>query len=137
MKKITIFTSGIAQGNPGPAAIGVRVIDARGTVVREESEAIGNASGTFAAYHAVLRGLQAACEVFGKSTKDMQVEVWLDSDLVKRQLNAEHQIKEPGYVPYFIEIHNLKVAAFPRLTFTLAQREYNKDATRLAKEALL
>ncbi|MEN9920796.1 MAG: ribonuclease putative phosphoglycerate mutase [Candidatus Parcubacteria bacterium] len=136
MKKITIFTDGASRGNPGPAAIGVQVVDARGAVVREVSETIGNATNNIAEYYAVMRGLQVSKEVFGKSTKDLQVEVKLDSELVKKQLNAEYQIKEPGLVPYFIEIHNMQVASFPRLTYTHVRREFNKEADRLANEAL-
>ncbi len=136
MKKITIFTDGGSRGNPGPAAVGVQVVDAMGTVVREVSETIGNATNNFAEYHAVLRGLQTAKEVYGKSTKDMQVEVKLDSELVKKQLSGEYQIKEPGLVPYFIEIHNMRVASFPRITFTHVRREHNQEADRLVNKAL-
>lgn len=135
MKKITIFAGGVSRGNPGPAAVGAQIIDARGTVVREVSEAIGNAGNNFAAYHAVLRGLQTAVEVFGKSTKDMQVELKLDNDFVKKQLNGEYQIKEPGLVPYFIEIHNMRVSSFPRLTYAHISREFNKEVDRLVSEA--
>lgn len=136
MKKITIYTDGGSRGNPGPAAIGAQIIDAKGTVVREVSETIGNATNNFAEYHAVMRGLQTAKEIFGKSTKEMEVEVRLDSELVKKQLNAEYQIKEPGLVPHFIEIHNLRVSSFPKLTFTHVRREFNKEADRLVNEAL-
>lgn len=136
MRKITIFTDGGSRGNPGPAAVGIQIVDARGTVVREVSETIGNATNNFAEYYAVMRGLQVAKEVFGKSTKDMQVEVKLDSELVKKQLNAEYQIKEPGLVPYFIEIHNMRIAFFPRLTYTHIRREFNKEADRLVNQAL-
>ena len=132
MKKITIFTSGVSKGNPGPAAIGVQVVDARGSVLRGEAQAIGNANSTFAAYNAALLGLQLAREVFGKSTKDLQVELHLDNDRVKKQLNAELPITEPGFVPYCIEIHNLKVAYFPKLTIHLARPEHNKVAHSLA-----
>ncbi len=61
----------------------------------------------------------------------------LDSELVKKQLNAEYQIKEPGLVPYFIEIHNLRVSNFPHITFTHIPREKNKEADRLANEAMV
>lgn len=129
MKKITIFTDSAVRGNPGPAAVGVQVTDARGAVVREITEAIGNATSGYAGYYAAMRGLQEAKEVFGKSTKSLQVELHITNELVKRQLNAEHPIKEPGLVPYFIEIHNLKVTAFPKLSVVLARREQNKKVT--------
>jgi ribonuclease HI len=136
MKKITIFTDGGSRGNPGPAAVGVQIVDAKGTVVREVSEAIGNATNNYAEYHAVLRGLQTAVEVFGKSTKATHVEIKLDSELVKKQLNGEYQIREPGLVPYFIEIHNMRVASFPHITFMHIRREFNKEADRLVNKAL-
>lgn len=136
MKKITIFTDGGSRGNPGPAAVGVQIVDARGTVIREVSETIGNATNNFAEYFAVVRGLQIARDVFGKSTKSTHVEVKLDSELVKKQLNSEYQIKEPGLVPFFIEIHNMRVASFPHITFTHISREFNKEADRLVNQAL-
>lgn len=136
MKKITIFTDGGSRGNPGPAAVGAQIVDAKGAVIKEVSEAIGNATNNFAEYHAVVRGLQTAKEIFGKSTKDMEVEIKLDSELVKKQLNGEYQIKEPGLVPFFIEIHNMRVSAFPNIIFTHVRREFNKEADRLVNEAL-
>lgn len=117
METITIITSGTAQGNPGPATIDVRVIDDAGTVVVEVSETIGNGTDNFASYYAVLRGLQTAIDRFEEKTKESMFQIKLDNELVKKQLNAESQIKEPGLVPYFIEIHNLRVSNFPNLTF--------------------
>ncbi|MEK7462505.1 MAG: ribonuclease HI family protein [Patescibacteria group bacterium] len=136
MEIITIFTDGGSRGNPGPAAIGAQIVDAKGKVVREVSEAIGNATNNFAEYYAVVRGLEAAKEQFGKKTKELHFEIKLDSELVKKQLNGEYQIKEPGLVPHFILIHNLRVSSFPNLTLTHVRREFNKEADRLVNEAL-
>lgn len=136
MDTITIFTDGGSRGNPGPAAIGAQIVDAEGKVLKEVSEKIGNATNNFAEYVAVARGLQAAKEHFGKKTKELQFELKLDSELVKKQLNGEYQIKDVGLVPHFIEIHNLRVAHFPNLTLTHVRREFNKEADRLVNEAL-
>ena len=136
METITIFTDGGARGNPGPAAIGVYMVGADGTVLKEVSETIGNATNNFAEYQAVMRGLQTAKEHFGKKTKELQFEIKLDSELVKKQLNGEYQIKEPGLVPHFIEIHNMRVSSFPNLTLTHVRRELNKEADRLVNKAL-
>lgn len=136
MEKIIIYTDGGARGNPGPAAIGVYITDAGGTVLKEVSEAIGNATNNYAEYLAVSRALEVAKQHFGKKTKDIAFEIRLDSELVKKQLNAEYQIKEPGLVPLFIAIHNLRVSAFPHLTLTHVRRELNKEADRLVNEAL-
>lgn len=136
METITIFSDGGSRGNPGPAAVGAQMLDSRGKVLKEVSETIGNATNNFAEYHALMRGLQVAKEHFGKRTKEIHFELKLDSELVKKQLNGEYQIKEPGLVPYFIEIHNLRVSSFPNLTLTHVPREQNKEADRLANEAL-
>tara|TARA_B100001146_G_C16154563_1_gene422750 strand:+ start:608 stop:1042 length:435 start_codon:yes stop_codon:yes gene_type:complete len=136
MEQITIFSDGGSRGNPGPAAVGAQIVDAAGKVVREVSETIGNATNNYAEYMAVIRGLQTAKDVYGKKTKELQVELKLDSELVKKQLNGEYQIKEAGLVPLFIEIHNLRVASFPNLVLTHVRREFNKEADRLVNEAL-
>lgn len=136
MKKITIFTDGGSRGNPGPAAVGAQILDAENTVLKEVSETIGNATNNYAEYFAVIRGLQVAKEILGKNSKETLVEIKLDSELVKKQLNAEYQIKEAGLVPLFIEIHNMRVASFPNLTLTHVRREFNKEADRLVNEAL-
>ncbi len=136
METIIIYTDGGARGNPGPAGIGVYVTDAKGTMVMEYAQAIGNSTNNFAEYQAVATGLQVIKQKFGKRTKDMQFELRLDSELVKKQLNAEYQIKEAGLVPLFIEIHNLRVSAFPHLTLTHVPRAQNKEADRLVNEAL-
>lgn len=136
MEKITIYTDGGSRGNPGPAAIGVYMIDEANKIVKEVAEKIGNATNNFAEYQAVMRGLQVAKQQFGKKTKDIQFELKLDSELVKKQLNGEYQIKELGLVPHFIEIHNLRVASFPHLKLTHVPREQNKEADRLVNKAL-
>jgi len=136
METVTIFTDGGSRGNPGPAAVGAQILDANGKVLKEVSEKIGNATNNYAEYFAVIRALQSAKELFGKRTKELQFELKLDSELVKKQLNSEYQIKDIGLVPHFIEIHNLRVSSFPNLILTHVRRELNKEADRLVNEAL-
>jgi ribonuclease HI len=136
MEKIIIYTDGGARGNPGPAAIGVQVQDDKGKVLKEVSQTIGNSTNNIAEYMGVVEGLKAVKELFGKKTKEMEFEVRMDSELIQKQLSAEYQIKEPGLIPYFIEIHNMRVASFPNLTLIHVKREKNKEADRLVNEAL-
>lgn len=136
MQSITIFTAGNSQGNPGPAAIGVAILGEDGQVIKELAERIGNATSDFAEYQAVMRGLQTVKELFGQKTNTMQFELKLKSELVKKQLNGEFQINEPGLVPHFMEIHNMRVSSFPHLIFTHIGSEFNKEADRLVNEAL-
>ena len=136
MEKIIVYTDGGARGNPGPAAIGVQVQNAAGEVLAEVSETIGNSTNNFAEYQAVATALETLKQRFGKKTKELDIELRLDSELVQKQLSHQYQIKEPGLVPLFIEIHNLRVANFPHLTFTHVKRANNKEADRLVNEAL-
>ena len=136
MEKIVAYTDGGARGNPGPAAVGVYIIDSGDQVLKEVKEFIGNSTNNFAEYQGVLTALQTLKALYGKKTKEMDVEIRMDSELVKKQLNHEYQIKEPGLVPMFIEIHNLRVSNFPNLTLTHVPREKNKEADRLVNEAL-
>lgn len=136
MKKVIAYTDGGARGNPGPAGIGVHIEDASGAMLKEVKEYIGNSTNNFAEYQAVAKALQTLKAMYGKQAKEMEVELRMDSELVKKQLNGEYQIKEPGLVPLFIEIHNLRVANFPNLTLTHVRREKNKEADRLVNEAI-
>lgn len=136
MEKIVAYTDGGARGNPGPAGIGVQIQSSDGTVLEESSQFIGNSTNNFAEYQAVMLALQTLKKKYGKRSKEMEFEIRLDSELVKKQLSGEYQIKEPGLVPNFIEIHNMRVSNFPHLTFRHVPREKNKDADRLANEAM-
>lgn len=136
MKKVIAYTDGGARGNPGPAGIGVYIVDSESKVLQEVSEFIGNSTNNFAEYQAVAAALNTLKKIYGKKSKDMEFELRMDSELVKKQLNNEYQIKDPGLVPMFIEIHNLRVANFPNLTITHVPREQNKEADRLANEAM-
>jgi ribonuclease HI len=136
MEKIIAYTDGGARGNPGIAGIGIQIQDEHGKVLREVSQFLGNATNNFAEYNGVMVALQTLKAMFGKKTKEMSFEIRMDSELVKKQLNGEYQIKEPGLVPYFIEIHNMRVSGFPHITFTHIPREKNKEADRLSNEAM-
>ncbi len=136
MENIIAYTDGGARGNPGPAGAGVYIQDANGAVLKEVSQFLGNATNNFAEYNGVLIALQTLKSMYGTKTKQMHFEIRMDSELVKKQLNNEYQIKEPGLVPYFIEIHNMRVSSFPHLTLTHVPREKNKEADRLSNVAM-
>lgn len=136
MEKLICYTDGGSRGNPGPAGIGISIQDTSGTVLKEVSEFLGNGTNNMAEYHAVMVALEAMQKMLGKKSKETEVEVRMDSELVQKQLSGQYQIKEPGLIPQFIAIHNLRVAHFPHITFVHIPREKNKDADRLANEAM-
>lgn len=136
MKKVIVYTDGGARGNPGPAGAGAILFNDKGEVLKEVSQFLGHRTNNWAEYEAVALGLQAVKKMFGNETKKIHVEVKLDSELVTRQLNNEYQIKEETLFPQYIKVHNMLVKDFPHITFTHVRREQNKDADRLANEAM-
>lgn len=136
-KKITIYTDGGARGNPGPAGIGVVITDGEDKILKEISKSLGESTNNWAEYEAVIAGLQTLKKMFGAAKlKNFDIEVKLDSQLVARQLSGEYQIKETSLFPQFIKIHNMQVKDFPRIKFSYIPREKNKEADRLANEAM-
>lgn len=136
MKKVICYTDGNARSNPGLAAIGVYITDENEVMMGEVGQSIGNSTNNFAQYQAVLVGLQTLLMMFGDEMVITEVEIRLASELIKKQLNGETPINEPGFVPMFIEIHNMRVVSFPHITFTLISPEENTEANRLVNEAL-
>jgi ribonuclease HI len=130
MKKLIIHTDGGARGNPGPAGIGVYIQDENGTVVREHSRYLGETTNNVAEYTAVIDALEIAQELGAE-----QVDFFLDSELVVRQLNGQYKVKNPALAQLFLNIHNLRLG-FAKTTFTHVRREQNKDADRLSNVAM-
>jgi len=134
MKKVTVFTDGGARGNPGPAGIGVQILDESHKVLGELSEYIGEATNNIAEYTAVQRALEHMQEVF-PDTKALQVDFKLDSQLVERQLNGSYKVEDVTLKSYFDAI-KIQVDLFASVTFTHVLRAENKEADRLANEAM-
>lgn len=131
-EKIIMFTDGGSRGNPGPAAVGVYVE----TLGKKIGECIGNKTNNDAEYEALILGLQKTKQFIGKEkAKQAELQCYLDSELVVKQLNHEYKLKEPRIQQYFIEIWNLMLE-YRKVTFTHVPREKNKVADALVNEAL-
>lgn len=137
MKCITIFTDGGARGNPGPAGAGAVVIGNDGKILKEVSKFLGKCTNNWAEYEAIILGLKELKKLIPeKERKNISVKIMLDSELITRQLSGLYQIKEPTLFPQYIAVHNMRVKDFPHITFTHIPREKNKEADRLANEAM-
>jgi ribonuclease HI len=88
--EIILFCDGSVRGNPGPAGIGVVVLDAQGNILRRFGEQIPPCTNNEAEYHALVRGLHE-CLRLGAS----QVDVYMDSDLVRLQVLGNYQVNAP------------------------------------------
>ncbi len=137
MRKIVIYTDGGARGNPGPSGAGAYITDEDGKKIKEISKFLGVKTNNYAEYEAVILGLSELKKIIPKEErKNVSVEVRMDSELVVRQLSGKYQIKEESLFPQFIKVWNIKVADFPHISFVHIPREKNKEADRLANEAM-
>jgi hypothetical protein len=136
MNNIVCSVGSETRGNPGPAAIAVVVYETDTVVVSEVSKSIGNASENFAEYYAVMIGLQTLQNLYAQETQNMNFELRLSNEFVAKQLNSESQINDPGLVPMFIEVHNMRVVSFPQLTITLVTPAENSAVGTLVTQVL-
>lgn len=130
MKKLIIYTDGGARGNPGPAGLGVIIYNEKQEVVAELSEYLGVSTNNQAEYQAVIAALKKAQELGAK-----EVDFFLDSELVVRQLNREYKVKNQELAPLFLAIHNLSIN-FKKIIYTHIPREKNARADALANQAM-
>ncbi len=136
-RKIIIYTDGGARGNPGPAGAGAYITDEAGKEIKGVSKFLGVRTNNYAEYEAVILGLSELKKIISKEErKNISIEIRMDSELVQRQLSGKYQIKEESLFPLFIKIWNMKVADFPEISFIHIPREKNKEADRLANEAM-
>jgi ribonuclease HI len=128
--KLIIYTDGGARGNPGPAGIGAVLKNEKGETVEEISEYIGETTNNQAEYRAVLAAMEKA-----KKLGAGELQFFLDSELVVRQLNREYKVRDKELAPLFMKIYNGSMS-FKKVTFKHVRRELNAAADRLVNEAL-
>ncbi|GAB4274584.1 MAG: hypothetical protein Kow0056_03070 [Coriobacteriia bacterium] len=129
-RRFVLRADGGSRGNPGPAATGYVLQDPEGRVVAQSGEAIGVATNNVAEYRALISGLKRAQEEGVRS-----LDVFLDSELVVRQLNGEYRVKNEGLAPLFEEARNL-IGGFDDVRIAHVPREENAAADALVNAAL-
>lgn len=129
--KLIIETDGGARGNPGPAGIGVVVLDEHGKILEEHAEYLGKTTNNQAEYKAAILGLKRAVALGATS-----VEVRADSELLVRQANGEYKVKNPDIGYRFIELKNLETQLGGRVRYVHVRREKNLRADKLSNDAM-
>lgn len=138
--KVIVYTDGGARGNPGPSAIGVVIENPAKSLLSDHGaqygEYIGEKTNNQAEYEAVIFALKKLKALVGKKkTKETEVEVRMDSELVVRQLGGIYKIEEPNLKPLFVDVWNLKMD-FKKIEFVHIPREKNKAADRMVNRVL-
>jgi len=137
MRRVIIYTDGGSRGNPGPGAIGVVFCNEKGEIFKKYSQYLGeNFTNNEAEYQAAIFAFKKFKSLFGsKLAKNSEIELKSDSELLIKQLKGEYKILEPKIQTLFITLWNLKLD-FKKIKFTFIHREKNKEADKLANEAL-
>jgi ribonuclease HI len=128
--KLILFSDGGARGNPGPAGIGVVIFNENKEQIAEISEYIGETTNNQAEYRAIIAALGKASQLGAKD-----LECFLDSELVVKQLNGEYKVKNKDLQPRFLEVKSL-LSNFSSVRFSHVRREANKLADALANKAM-
>ena len=128
--KLIIYTDGGARGNPGPSGIGAVILDDKKNLIAEISEYIGETTNNQAEYRAVVAAIKKAKELGA-----MEIQFYLDSQLVVEQLNGNYKVKNKGLQPLFVSVYNDSLS-FKKVTYSHIPREQNKEADKLANMAM-
>lgn len=120
---------GGSRGNPGPAGYGVRIEQDDGTIT-ELKESLGMATNNVAEYGGLLAALRWAV---AQGIRTLHIRS--DSELLVKQMRGDYRVKNAGLQPLYEEARGL-IRQVGRVTFEHVRREFNKDADRLANEAM-
>ncbi|HEY1042057.1 MAG TPA: reverse transcriptase-like protein [Candidatus Paceibacterota bacterium] len=133
--RFTIYADGGSRGNPGPAGSGAIIRNESGETVATVSEYLGVSTNNVAEYTAVLRALEKLAAMLESTSKEADVEVRMDSMLVVRQMSGEWKIKHENMKPLAASTNEV-IQRFRSVSFAHVYREDNKDADKLANEAM-
>ena len=129
-QRLILRTDGGSRGNPGPAGAGVIIESAAGKVLAQGHKFLGKITNNQAEYHALILGLQAVARY-----QPLAVQVFLDSELVVKQMNGQYQVKDAGLLPLHQEAKRL-AAVLPEVSFAHVPRSQNHRADALANAAM-
>lgn len=132
IERVKLFTDGACRGNPGPGAIGFRILDENNNVLEEFAECIGRTTNNKAEYLALIKGLDCAA----RHTRGT-VYCFLDSELVINQISGVWRLRNDELRRLFFNVEEKK-RAFREVTFTHVRRNNQqiKKVDRLLNRAL-
>ena len=132
-KQIACFHANIdggSRGNPGPAAYGVVMRDARGEVVASLKKYIGQNTNNVAEYFALIAALDYA-QAHG--IRALRVES--DSELLVKQMRGQYKVKSEELKPLFERAKKMS-QTLEMFRIEHVYREQNREADALVNQAL-
>ena len=130
MTRLILYTDGAARGNPGPAAMGIVLTDAKGKEIEAYGQAIGETTNNEAEYRALLWGLERA-----RANHADELLIRTDSELLARQLDGTYRVRAENLKPLFEQAQS-EIARFAHVSIHHIPRGQNRRADALANKAL-
>jgi ribonuclease HI len=127
---LVAHSDGGARGNPGPAGYGVVVQDEAGRKIAALSEYLGHQTNNFAEYQGLIAALEYAVKNGHKALK-----VISDSELLVRQIKGIYKVQNPSLRDLHARAKEL-ISKLEWFSIGHALREHNREADRLANEAM-
>jgi ribonuclease HI len=133
---VRVYSDGASRGNPGPAAVAVKILDENGVVVKRVTKFLGKRTNNEAEYEALIVALKLACDI-----TEGYVDCFLDSELVVKQLNGEYHVRNPRLERLWLKVRELQ-QHFQKVTFNHVSRtdkniaEVDKLANRVLDSVL-
>jgi ribonuclease HI len=103
MKKLILYTDGGSRGNPGPAAIGVLILNEKREPIQEFKQCVGETTNNVAEYMALIKGLELCFEQRGA-----EIMVYTDSELMARQLMGYYKVRASHLKPLYDAVKKLE-----------------------------
>jgi ribonuclease HI len=136
-ERAVMYCDGASSGNPGESGIGVVIYivaddvhpDGEGEVYRI-SEYIGVATNNVAEYSALITGLKKA-----RSLGVKKIRIYLDSELLVRQINGIYKVKNSKLIPLWAEAVKI-LKEFDEYKMDHVRREKNQEADALARQGV-
>ena len=121
---------GGSRGNPGPAAYGVVVRDARGEVVARLKKYIGQNTNNVAEYYGLIAALD-----YAQSHGIRAFRIESDSELLVKQMRGQYKVKSADLRPLFERARKM-AQGLESFRIDHVYREQNREADALANQAL-
>jgi ribonuclease HI len=129
-RELVIHVDGASRGNPGQAGCGIFICDKEGRVVKKVRKKLGIATNNVAEYTALVTALEEAVGLGAHS-----VRIFADSELMVKQIKGQYRVKNEGLKPLYAKAISI-IDGFEKFSITHVLRAKNKDADKLANEAI-
>jgi ribonuclease HI len=132
-KIIKIFSDGASRGNPGLSGIGLVVISDEGKLFETHKKFLGEYTNNYAEYAALIESVK----LLKRMDREFdEINFYLDSELVVKQIKGEYKIKHKGLIKLSDEFWKEIKSLNKKFSIKHIPREENKLADKLANEAI-